>query len=318
MGSGSFIIKALHAAAMDCHISDSKTASLKLLSEWAKAVRTRFFVANAKNLGDVDLTETERQGRIIEKMSEITMQNLENNKNISARLDRIESQLTRLEGIEMMLYQLTVNDDSSPRVTNKKRSRTESPSLSPSNSSNAIAELSEDAPTPPSVDDTLMEATAVAKHIDFKDCGGWTCGKLVSSCILSLEDAESTSRTSLWLGNDVGSSLRGKCRRLYRALRNRAPEDKKKYFQASRFPATNTALTSWAGEVKAFLPGLVDAFINEMLQRMHPEDWEEKKKGRNSNVTAVEKLMQHYEADQKKQEINPWEGEVLGVIRTSS
>ena len=309
LGPGSLIIKAMHQAATTFRISDSPELCVKTLSEWAAAVRTRFIAANAKNLGDVDLTEMERQGRIIETMQGILVQNLDMNKKLGTELEFIKGELS---DVKSMLHQLCMND--SPRVHNKKRSRIESPSLSPSNSSTAIAEQSEAAAPPTSINDALMGGILASEYVDFSGCGDWTCGFFLSKCILSLQDADSTSKKKLWLGN-INSKLRAKCKRVYGALRNRATDGQKMYFQASRYPATNAALTDFSNEAQVFVPSLVDAFVNEMLQRMHPQDWQEKKNRRGVNVSAIEKLMQQYEKHQKEEGDNPWVD--IGVLCSS-
>lgn len=304
LGPGSRIIEAMHQAAVACRISDAPPSCVKTLSEWSKAVRERFIAANAKNLGNMDLTETERQGKTIELLQQLCLQNMDLSKNLLAAVETLKGDV---QEIKSMMYQSNIFD--SPRAENdKKRSRTASPSFDMSNSSTAIAELSDD-PPPPTVNESL-QLGIVAEKVDFTGCGSWTCGVFVSKCILGLQDVDSTSRDKLWLG-PIDNRQRAKHRRVYRALRNRATDEQKRYFKASRYPKTNVELTAWSKEVLEFIPSLVDSFINEMLQRMHPQDWQAKKKKKNVNVSAVQKLMEHYEED------HHWAGageENLGVI----
>lgn len=312
LGSGSLIIKTMHQAAKTCRISDSPELCVKTLSDWAKAVRTRFIAANAKNLGDVDLTETERLGRSIELLQTIAVENAERNKKMETELKFLTSEVSEMKS---MLQQLCI--DNSPRVTNKKRSRVGSPSLSPSNSSTAIAEQSGAAPPAApviSLNDALMDGAITAdNNADFAGCGAWTCGKFLSKCILSRQDADATGN-NLWLGENITAKVRAKCKRVYRALRNRATDDQKQYFRASSYPSTNAELTSFSVKAMELVPSLVNEFMNEMLQKMHPQNWKEKKKNHSTHVTAIEKLMQNYEKHQKDQGDKPWVDGSIGVL----
>ncbi|KAL7500099.1 hypothetical protein ACHAWT_009486 [Skeletonema menzelii] len=312
LGAGSLIIEAMHQAAKTCHISDDPLLCVKTLSEWSTAVRERFIAANAKNLGNMDLTETERQDKTIELLQQMCLQNMDLSKTLLSEFCELKGDVHE---IKSMMYQSNIYD--SPRTgNNKKRSRTESPSLRPSNSSTAIAELSEADPSlpPPSLNESLQLGSLVLEKVDFAESGTWTCGVFVSRCILSFQDADHTGRDKLWLGKNITPKRRAKNKRVYRALRNRVIDDQKKYFKASRYPKTNAELTAWSKEVLEFLPSVVDTFINEMLQRMHPQDWQEKKKNRNANVSAIEKLMEAYENHQKDQGFDAWAGDNIGVL----
>jgi len=314
LGSGSLIIETMNEAALRCNISDSNKAALVTLSDWGKAVRARFIAANAKNLGDVDLTEKERQAKSIELLQQIAMQNLDNNKELNAELGGLRSDVSNMMSdmskMMSMMHQLCMTGSeptSSPRVTNK-RSRTESPSPSQSNSITDVAEQSEADP-PLSVMDALKQGALVAKHVNFNGCGAWNCRKFIASCILSRQDVDNSSRTNLWLGK-IDAKQRAKIKRLYLALRNRATDDQRKYFKASCYPLREAELTEWAEDVTRFVPHLANDFIDEMLQRMHPNEFQKKKKTRSEGLLAIEKLMRDWEKYQGDNDA--WE--VLGVL----
>lgn len=297
LGDGSLIITKMHQAALFAQISDSP---LMTMLEWAKAVRTRFLAANAKNLGDVDMTETDRLKAAVELLQNMHVENSDIIKELRARL---ESMSGSIEEIKTMLLQLTITGSSptsSPRVTNK-RSRTDSSSSSPLNSTTDIAEQTE--ATLPSATDALMHGAAVAAgvKVSFNPKGLNTCGILVSNCILTRQDVDAKYITTkkLWLGNDVNKNQRAKLKRVYCALRNRAEPAQKQYFMASQFPVRVEELYQWSEEVTRFVPTLVDTFINEMIRRCHPglgpAEFEKKKKKKGVAPFAVEALMREYQ-----------------------
>ncbi len=59
---------------------------------------------------------------------------------------------------------------------------------------------------------------------------------------------------------------------------------------------------------------LADDFINEMLQRINPNNVEERKKLRGEGLYAIEKLMRDYEDHCKEQGDKAWIDDAVGVL----
>ena len=167
----------------------------------------------------------------------------------------------------------------------------------------------------------MHQSRSTANANSFEGCGSWTCGRFVSTCFLNRQDVDKTGgSTGLWLGDGVTTQQRSKIKKVYRALRNRAGPEEKKYFIASKFPLDSVELTQWADDIKQFAPSLVDDFINKILSKLHPDptEFKKKKSQQGGNVLAIEKLIRNWENGQKALGREPWTvdggNDCIGVI----
>ena len=162
-----------------------------------------------------------------------------------------------------MLVQLCLTGSDpveSPRNTNNKRMRTESPSPS------VAAESVQSSPQQQvSAEEAVTKGGAKSQLVKFEGCAQWDCARFVKQFILQRQDVDHGGRSILWLGNDFDSKKRSKIKKVYLLLRERAPEDKKKYFKASNFPLRDSDLDKFAAEVDDFVPQMANDLIEEFL-----------------------------------------------------
>ncbi len=298
LGNGSPIVVAIQRAAVSNNIRGDT------LQEWGELVRARFIAANAKNMGAVDLTEQERHDRNIELLQTAVLHLADRSKKQDAQLktmsqkmeQKMDTVLRSQSKIESMLAQLCITGSDpveSPRNTNNKRLRTESPSPS------VAAESVQSSPQQQvSADEAVTKGGAKAQLVNFEGCHQWDCTTFVKQCILQRQDVDHGGRARLWLGNKFNAKKRNKIKKVYLLLKERAPEDKKKYFKASNFPLRDSDNETFAKEVEGFVPQLANDLIEEYLKRFHGDKYDEvkSKKNQGSGMTAIEKLLEKVEA----------------------
>ena len=297
--SQSMIILAMHRAAHEHDIE------LQTLSAWGAAVTYRFQAANAANMGDVDASKTKRQQIQIELLSKIVSEQQNTIKDLGGKYDKLlENQVYQTGLLESI--NLRISDTSSSQGTKRK--------VESSSATMPAAKRSPSA-SKQNAYSHMTASSLVSTNIDFRNCNAWTCTTFVTECLRQRQDVDANSRNMPWLGRNLApsttasynNSLRQRLKKVYMALHERAPLDKKKYFKATRYPSESAEQKKWLGEVEDFVPGLTDELITDLLHELcqlrDKKYTEEEKKDHGCHIGAIAGMFEKIVEAKKKKEI---------------
>lgn len=277
------IIMAIHGAAREHDID------LKTLSEWGTAVRYDFQAKNAANMGDADASEAKRAKMAVKMLSNIVSVQQNNYKDLSCKVDTLLENQTDLSGkvdtlTENQTYMISVLDEIASRGQNpfpqgtkrKPDSTAATQARAAKRSPSSLSSSSATKPTAPTAFDRMANSSRVNAALNFSNCNMWTCADFVLGCAKQNQDVDKATRLQPWLGKNLApgktsstvNTMRGRCKEVYLALRDRASADQKIYFKPSKYPLTSAEKSEWEREVESFVPGLADDLITELLQEL--------------------------------------------------
>lgn len=255
LGKDSPIIKTMRLAAINVG-SDIAT-----LAQWGEAVRDRYIVQNAANIGGGDGNAEKRYAKALSLVTEMCMKTQDKVSSLSAVLHETNERTKRMEdGINTLLLARGVKSPCRPSAAKKQR-------LEESDSANTTSV----AVTKRNAFQTMSSGMmAVQNHVSFKDAGSWTINKFVANVIKSRQ----FSADKGFCGG-ITSSTRKRYRYVYDGLVALASDSQKQYFDPNKAPVWDEHHSHpggvdrdlWFRELDKVVIGLAKKLIRNYLKR---------------------------------------------------
>jgi len=221
LGKDSPIVKTMRLAAINVG-SDIAT-----MARWGEAVRDRFIVQNAANIGGGDGNVEERYAKALSLVTEMCMKTQDKMSSLSAVVHETNERSKRMEdGINTLTLLLAGGVKSPCRPSAAKKQRTEE-----SESDNTTPNTTSVAATQRDAFQTMSSGVAVQNHTSFTEAGSWTINKFVANVIKSRQ----FSGANGFCGN-IKSSNRKRYRYVYDGLVALANDSEKQYFNPNKAP----------------------------------------------------------------------------------